>query len=62
MALHPDYVAALIDLRVAELRELAARIAVEYWRTRPTLADRYFPNIPPRYVKVIDISNPPRGS
>jgi hypothetical protein len=35
--LSPDHIAALIDLRVCELRELAARTAVEYWRTRPTL-------------------------
>jgi len=30
MALRSDYLAALIDLRVAELRELAARTAVEF--------------------------------
>ena len=46
MALSPDYLAALIDLRVAELRELAARTAVEYWRARPTLAEQYFPTLP----------------
>jgi hypothetical protein len=45
VALSSDQLAALIDLRVCELRELAARTAVEYWRTRPTLADRYFPNL-----------------
>jgi len=45
VALPSDYLAALIDVRVAELRELAAWTAVEYWRTRPTLAERYFPNL-----------------
>jgi hypothetical protein len=44
MALSPDHMAALIDLRVARLRLLAARTAVEYWQTRPTLAERYFPH------------------
>ena len=38
--------AALIDLRVAELRLLAARTAVEFWRARPTLTERYFPTLP----------------
>jgi hypothetical protein len=42
MALSPDHLAALIDLRVAELRLLAARTAVEYWHARPTLAERRF--------------------
>jgi hypothetical protein len=46
MAPSPDYLAALIDLRVSELRVLAAQTAVEYWHTRPTLAERYFPNLP----------------
>jgi hypothetical protein len=36
MALSPDHVAALIDLRVAELRELAAWTAVECWHARPS--------------------------
>jgi len=45
VALSSDYIDALIDVRVAELRELAAWTAVEYWRTRPTLAERYFPNL-----------------
>jgi len=46
VALSPDYVAALIDLRVAELRLLAAQTAVEFWRARPTLimsGQRYLP-------------------
>jgi hypothetical protein len=61
MALSPDYLAALIDLRVAELRELAARTAVEYWRARPTLAERYFPSLPrsngnsPRMVRRVSL-------
>jgi hypothetical protein len=37
MALHPDHVAALIDVRVAELRTLAAQTAIEFWRARPKL-------------------------
>jgi hypothetical protein len=45
MALAADHISVLIDWRVAELRLLAARTAVEYRRTRPTLADRYFPNL-----------------
>ena len=41
MALSSDQLDALIDLRVCELRELAAWTAVEYWRLRPrpTLAE-----------------------
>ena len=54
MALSSDYLEALIDLRVCELRELAAWTAVEYWRLRPTLAERYFPNLP-RHAKVFDL-------
>jgi len=55
MALAADHIVALIDLRVAELRLLAARTAVEFWQTRPTLADRYFPIIPSRGAKVVDV-------
>jgi hypothetical protein len=44
MALHPDHLAALIDVRVAELRVLAAQTAAEFWRTRPTLVERCFPH------------------
>jgi hypothetical protein len=43
MALSSAHLAALIDLRVAELRVLAAQTALEYGQTRPTLAERYFP-------------------
>ena len=32
--LTPEVIAARIDLRVAQLRVLAARTAVEYWRER----------------------------
>jgi hypothetical protein len=41
VALSPDCLDALINLRVCELRELAAWTAVEYWRLRPrpTLAE-----------------------
>jgi hypothetical protein len=41
VALSSNCIDALIDLRVCELRELAAWTAVEYWRLwpRPTLAE-----------------------
>jgi hypothetical protein len=35
MALHPDHVAALIDVRVAELRCLAAQTAIDFAREQP---------------------------
>jgi hypothetical protein len=35
MALHPDHVAALIDVRVAELRVLAAQTAIDFAREQP---------------------------
>jgi len=34
MLLHPNHLAARIDVRVAELRVLAARTPVDYWRER----------------------------
>jgi len=56
VALSSDQLAALIDLRVCELRELAARTAVEYWDARPSLADRYFPNLR-QNEKAVDLPN-----
>ena len=35
MALHQDHVAALIDVRVAELRVLAAQTAIDFAREQP---------------------------
>jgi len=35
MALHPDHVAALIEVRVAELRVLAAQTAIDFAREQP---------------------------
>jgi len=41
VALRSDYLEVLINLRVAELRQLAAWTAREFWRLRPrpTLAE-----------------------
>jgi len=61
MAPHSDHLAPLIDVRVAELRELAARTAVKYWHGRPSLAERYFPSLPrssgnsPRMVRRVSL-------
>jgi len=49
VALPSDYLDALISVRVAKLRELAARTAVEYWDARPTLAERFAPSSPMRW-------------